>query len=250
MQAHLIAPTPATACQGTSTGDLGAPESTGMTNRRRAPTGALPKTSQRPSGEKLGEMPHPSRSIGLPNDPSGPRLTMRMPPAGAQRAARLVAAEGDPTDEFWLGTLAIGEGRWTDLDSVRRVLQRQDEGSAYAAALRAYAALARGDRGRLAEFESALARLPVFGWDVEQPQQYLCYTVGKLLFDDGRTRDAERYFQSFQPYDYFYTTPAELYLGRIADAGGHREEAATHYGRFARWWRYADEEARRALAMH
>ena len=37
-----------------STGDRGAPESTGMTNSRRIPTGALPKASQRPSGEKAG----------------------------------------------------------------------------------------------------------------------------------------------------------------------------------------------------
>ena len=91
--------------------------------------------------------------------------------------------------------------------------------------------------------------------DIEQPQQYLRYRVGKLLFDDGRTRDAERYFRSFNPYDYFYTTQAELYLGRIAEARGRPEEAVTHYGRFVRWWRYADEplrpqweEARQALS--
>jgi len=80
------------------------------------------------------------------------------------------------------------------------------------------------------EFESALARLPVASWDNEQPQQYLRYRVGKLLFDEGRMRDAERYFRSFQPYDYFYTTQAELYLGRIAEAHGRPEEAVTHYG--------------------
>jgi tetratricopeptide (TPR) repeat protein len=125
----------------------------------------------------------------------------------------------------------------------------------YAAALRAYAALAKGNLGRLAEFESALGRLPVFGFDIEQPQQYLRLQVGKLLFDGGRTRDAERYFRSFNPYEYFSTTQAELYLGRIAEAGGRPKEAMTHYGRFVRWWRYADEplrpqweEARQALS--
>jgi tetratricopeptide (TPR) repeat protein len=91
--------------------------------------------------------------------------------------------------------------------------------------------------------------------DHEQPQQYLRYRVGKLLFDKGRTRDAERYFRSFQPYDYFYTSPAELYLGRIAEARGDPEKAVTHYGRVVRWWRHADEplrplwdEARQALS--
>jgi tetratricopeptide (TPR) repeat protein len=186
--------------------------------------------------------------------------------AAARRAARVIAAEGGPTDHFWVGALAIGERRWTDVEAVRRVLERQaqsfdSEGSppranarAYAAALGAYAGLVRGDRSRLAEFESALARLPTASWDNEQPQQYLRYRVGKLLFDEGRTRDAERYFRSFQPYDYFYTTQAELYLGRIAEARGRPEEAVTHYGRFVRWWRYADEplrpqweEAREAL---
>jgi tetratricopeptide (TPR) repeat protein len=197
--------------------------------------------------------------------------------AAARRAARVIAAEGGPTDDFWVGALAIDEGRWTDLEAVQRVLERQardfdGEGPAptddiraysagYAAALRAYAGLVRGARGRLAEFESALARLPPLvpiggtGWIHEQPQQYLRYRVGKLLFDDGRTRDAERFFRSFNPYDSFYTSQAELYLGRIAEARGRPEEAVTHYGRFVRWWRYADaplrplwEEARQALS--
>jgi tetratricopeptide (TPR) repeat protein/TolB-like protein len=187
--------------------------------------------------------------------------------AAARRAARVIAAEGGPTDHFWVGALAIDEGRWTDVEAVRRVLERQtqsveadgsppgDNARAYAAALGAYAGLVRGHRSRLAEFESALVRLPVSGWDIEDPQKYLRYRVGKLLFDDGRTRDAERYFRSFHSYDYFYTTPAELYLGRIAEARGRPDEALTHYGRFVRWWRYADEplrpqweEARQALS--
>ena len=126
---------------------------------------------------------------------------------------------------------------------------------AYAAALGAYAGLVRGDRTRLAEFDSALVRLPVFGKDIQQPQVYLRYQVGKLLFDDGRPGDAERYFRGFMPYDFFYTSPAELYLGRIAEARGRPDEAVLHYGRFVRWWRYADEplrpqweEARQALS--
>jgi tetratricopeptide (TPR) repeat protein len=188
----------------------------------------------------------------------------------AQRAARVLAAEGRSTDHFWLGALAIDEGRWNDVETVRRTLEGQaqradSEGGpppfrvkppAYAAVLGAYAGLARGDRSRLAEFDSALAQLPVFGWTIESPQQYLRYRVGKLLFDDGRPRDAERYFRSFNPHDYFYTTQAELYLGRIAEALGRPEDAVTHYGRFVRWWRYADEplrplweEARQALSQ-
>jgi TolB-like protein len=187
--------------------------------------------------------------------------------ATARRAARVLATQSAPTDYFWIGALAISEGRWTDVEPVRRALERQTQsveagGSppganarAYAAVLGAYAGLVRGDRTRLAGFDSALVRLPVFGKDIQQPQVYLRYQVGKLLFDDGRPGDAERYFRGFTPYDFFYTSPAELYLGRIAEAHGRREEAVTHYGRFVRWWRYADEplrpqwvEARQALS--
>jgi tetratricopeptide (TPR) repeat protein len=197
--------------------------------------------------------------------------------AAARRAARVIATGAGPTDNFWLGALAIDEGRWADVDKVRRALERQAQrldaadsqpirhiraySAAYAAALEAYGNLVRGDLSRLPEFESALARLPALLplaptiLDHEQPQQYLRYRVGKLLFDEGRTHDAERYFRSFQPYDYFYTTPAELYLGRIAEAHDRPEEAAAHYGRFVRWWRHADEplrpqweEARQALS--
>jgi tetratricopeptide (TPR) repeat protein len=207
------------------------------------------------------------------NDKSLPRWEIQLHLSGfpdsttARRAARALAAEGAPTDYFWLGALAISDGRWPDVEAVRRVLERQTQsveadGSppganarAYAAALGAYAELARGNRGRLTDFESVLARLPVFGVDIEQPQQYLRLRVGKLLFEAGRMRDAERYFRSFSPYEFFSTTQAELYLGRIAEAQGRPDEAVTHYRRVVRWWRYADEplrpllgEARQALS--
>jgi serine/threonine-protein kinase len=187
--------------------------------------------------------------------------------SAARRAARVLAAQAAPTDYFWLGALAISEGRWSDVEAARRALGRQTESveagqsppganaRAYAAALGAYAGLVRGDRTGRAGFDSALVRLPVFGNDIQQPQVYLRYQVGKLLFEDGRPGDAERYFRGFMPYDFFYTSPAELYLGRIAEARGRREEAVTHYARFVRWWRYADEplrpqweEARQALS--
>jgi serine/threonine-protein kinase len=195
----------------------------------------------------------------------------------ARRASRVIATGAGPTDNFWIGALAIEEGRWNDLEVVQQALGRQAPGfdtatspsihhvrtysGAYAAALGAYAKLVRGDYSHLAKFESALARLPALLpiaptlLDHEQPQQYLRYRVGKLLFDDGRMQDAQRYFRSFNAYDYFYTSQAELYLGRIAEASGRPEEAVAHYGRFVRWWRYADEplrplweEARQALS--
>jgi serine/threonine-protein kinase len=189
-------------------------------------------------------------------------------PAGPGRAARVMASDAEPTDHFWLGALAVEEGRWADVEAVRRALEQQvaslggdqergtpgADASAYSAALGAWARLVRNDRGGLGELEAALARLPLFNLDIEMPQQYLRYRVGKLLFDAGRPREAERYFRSFQPYDYFYTTQAELYLARIAEGDGRRAEAAERYGRFLRWWQMADaplqpltDEARQAL---
>jgi hypothetical protein len=78
--------------------------------------------------------------------------------------------------------------------------------------------------------------------------------MGRMLFEEGRLAESERYFRTFQPYDYFYASLAELYLGRITEALGRAGEAAVHYDRFARWWELADpplrpqlEEARAAL---
>ena len=45
--------------------------------------------------------------------------------ATARRAARVLAAQGAPTDYFWLGALAISDGRWTEAEAVRRALERQ-----------------------------------------------------------------------------------------------------------------------------
>jgi serine/threonine-protein kinase len=176
--------------------------------------------------------------------------------AGARRAVRVLAAQAAPTDYFWIGALAVSEGRWTDVATVRRALGRQlrsvepggeppgANARAYAAVLGPYMELVKGDSTRPSEFESALVRLPVFGNEILQPQMYLRYQVGRLLFDRGRMDDAERYFRSFMPYDFFYTSPAELYLGRIAEVRGRRDEAVLHYGRFVRWWRHADEPLR------
>jgi eukaryotic-like serine/threonine-protein kinase len=229
----------------------------------RVPNGQI--EAARRALARLADSPVPDKTV--------PRWEIQLHLSGfpdsatVRRAARALAAEGAPTDYFWLGALAISEGRWKDVDAVRRALDRQTQSveadpsppganaRAYAAALGALAGLARGDLDGLPEFESALRQVPVFGFDIEQPQQYLRLRVGKLLFDAGRTRDAERYFRSFNPYEYFSTTQAELYLGRLAEARGRPEEAVAHYGTFVRWWRHADEslrpqveEARQALS--
>src|SRR4051794_15174083 len=77
-----------------STGDRGAPESTGITQSRPS-SGAEAKASQRPSGENFGSNPHFSRSIGGPNVPSGFRCASRTPPLPFNKAQASVAPSGD-----------------------------------------------------------------------------------------------------------------------------------------------------------
>lgn len=192
---------------------------------------------------------------------------------GRSAAAARLARDPDPPDLFWRGALAAAEGRWADFERIRVSLEDQayqldapelrrlheDRAGAevargYAAALDAFADLMRGESAGLADFESALAMLTSLGWDIEQPHQYLRYQVGRTLFERGKLREAERYFRTFGPYDYFYTSQAELFLGRIAEALGRPGDAMMHYGRFLRWWQHADpslrpqwEEARDAL---
>jgi serine/threonine-protein kinase len=186
----------------------------------------------------------------------------------ARRAARFLAGEpADPVNSFWLGALAAHEGRRSGVREARRSLQSRatgllakgdsvaaGEAAGLASALETFEGLTRGDRSRIPEFERALRRLPPQGWTVEQPQLFLRYRVGKLLLEWGEYEQAERYFLSFRPYDYLYTSQAEYHLGQIYEALGQRERAVTHYQRFLTWWDYADpnlrpiwEDARQAL---
>lgn len=76
-----------------------------------------------------------------------------------------------------------------------------------------------------------------------------------MLFEQGRLRDAERYFRSFYHFQWLYLVPAQFYLGQIAEALDRPDEAAVHYGLLVDWWRDADpalrpwlDEARAGLA--
>jgi tetratricopeptide (TPR) repeat protein/TolB-like protein len=174
---------------------------------------------------------------------------------GAHRALRFLTETKAPvpTDLFWAGAVAVAERRWRDVDRSSRALDQRaqqlkvtgdtseaDFAKSYADVLRAYLGLARGERGRLPEFESALGRLPPYGFTIEQPQLFLRFKVGQMLFDWGQMRDAERYFDGFNPYAFVYNSTAELYLGRITEALGRPDEAIGHYRRFLRWWQPAD----------
>ena len=183
----------------------------------------------------------------------------------AHDAARKLENIPQPIAAIWRGWLAAAERRWDEVEEVGRTLDRQaqdltaagegalaSEATAYAAVLRAYARFVRADRAPLPDVESALGRLP-HARIYAPPSSYLRYQVGKLLFEQRRLSDAERYFLSFGPLD-FYTSQAELYLGRINEAQGRTGDAVQHYRRFITWWQYADpslrgplEEARAAV---
>ena len=178
-----------------------------------------------PNGQIIRARHALARMAGVPiTDKSVARWTIQLHLSGfpdsatARRAARMLAAQAAPTDYFWIGALAISEGRWTEVGgrsepssdtrrAWRRAVRHREPTLAHT---RRRSGPTRGSSEVIApgcrESTPALVRLPVFGNDIQQPQAYLRYEVGKLLFDDGRTGDAERYFRGFIPYDFFYTS--------------------------------------------
>jgi TolB-like protein len=175
----------------------------------------------------------------------------------AHRAARKMMENPHPRGMFWIGVLALEERRWADADQTLRALDRRAHDLAtggdtiltsavtsHAAALRAYMGLVRGG-GRLRELEVALLLLQPRS--IYAPEAaYLRFQIGKRLLEWGQLREAERYFLSFGPRD-FYTSEVEWYLGRISQALGRPDEAVEHYRRFITWWQYADPGLRGPL---
>jgi TolA-binding protein len=211
--------------------------------------------------------PHVARAMGYdPEWPSPRQLAARFEimlhlsdfpdTVRAQQATKVLAEaspeRASPTDLFWLGAIAFEKRDRSEAERCGKALASRARGlrgegettgadyaEAYSAALSTYGELLRGDSTRLGDFEAALRKLPAADYTREQPQTYLRYRVGRVLFDRGQFDAAARYFRSFHPYD-LYTTPAEYYLGRISEAKGEEDEAAEHYRRFLTWWRDAD----------
>ncbi|MFW6084086.1 MAG: tetratricopeptide repeat protein, partial [Gemmatimonadota bacterium] len=157
-------------------------------------------------------------------------------------------------NRFWLGALALEEGREADLERATAAIAaiaaarraedpaRADSAAAYGIALREFARLLGGHMERLDAFEAAMGIMSTFSTVAEYPAHYMRYAVGKLLFDRGDLSEAERYFRSVYPYAGPYFVPAQFYLGRIHEERGDADRAREHYLLFVRWWRDADPE--------
>ena len=167
----------------------------------------------------------------------------------AARAAERLRVYPQPEGNFWLGARAVALGRPGELARSVAALEAQEptlsperagHASAYADALRLYAAVKGGDLGRIGELEAVLPRLPPASWSYEFPGGFLRYDIGRLLLDRGDYRGAERYFQSFYHYDWTWYVPAQFHLGRVYEALGQRDDARMHYQRFVAWWSEAD----------
>jgi tetratricopeptide (TPR) repeat protein len=102
----------------------------------------------------------------------------------------------------------------------------------------------RDSATRLTVFEAALRELPTESLRLEYPQQFVRYSVGRMLFERGDLRQAERYFRSFYQYDFTHLVPAQYYLGQIYEALDRPEDALEHYRLFVDWWRDSDPELR------
>jgi class 3 adenylate cyclase/tetratricopeptide (TPR) repeat protein len=181
-------------------------------------------------------------------------------PGSTARAARALVAEPTPQDRFLVGTLAAREGRAEDL---RRELDALESlaGEAAAAekagpldpaglaqALRAYAALARGDSAEaLRELAAAVPRISgVCPGDGCWLHAMLRYDLGRWLLASGRAQEAIPYLQSVSRFQ-FLQTRAELQLGRAYEETGEIGEARLSYRRFLRWWKESDPELRPLL---
>ena len=187
--------------------------------------------------------------------------------ASARRAARVLATQGAPTDYFWVGALAITKvagpmsSRCGELSSdrpraSRRAVRRR--GPTLPHTPRPWGPTRGSSEAIAAGWRNSNRRWPGFQRSARTSNSRRSISATRsasCCSTTAGTGEAERYFGSFTPYDYFYTSQAELYLGRIAEARGRPEEAVMHYGRVVRWWRYADEplrplreEARQALS--
>ncbi len=175
----------------------------------------------------------------------------------AHRAADVLAEKPGPLNDFWLGAIAVSEDRWEGVEQAARSIEAQDRevmtredsleavvAGSLAAGLRAYAAVMREGASRLPEFEAAMRELPAASFFREQPQQFVRYMVGRMLYEMGDLGKAEQYFHSFYQYDGMYLVPAQYYLGQVYEALDRPEDALEHYRLFVDWWRDSDPELR------
>jgi len=188
--------------------------------------------------------------------------------AAAARAADLLRKQpivsGDPErfdlmagshdSPFWLGVLAVSEGRGADAESQAVRLEGAvdtiaatlpafaAETGAMADAIRHYARLNRAWDSDLTEFEETLTRLRSIGFGKEEPEMFLRYFIGRELLARGNMHEAERYFRSFHPFHWSHYVPAQYHLGRIYEELDEPERAREHYRVFVEWWETADPE--------
>jgi len=134
--------------------------------------------------------------------------------------------------------------------ALRRAASDEQSGvvEAMALSVSAHIALARGDTvGALAALErqppfvfyQAAMFSPVRGRSNDR------FLRGVLLEALGRTDEAVRWYNSFEdfsPHDIVLIAPANLALGRIAEAAGRVDDARRHYERVVFLWLDADPE--------
>lgn len=176
----------------------------------------------------------------------------------ARRAAMLVASEPTPRHRFWAGVLAAQEGRWDDLAEQSRALEvdlrdaqtqqdsaRRAEIWTLAEVLRGFAA---GNRGDLA---AAIEHLERAQWSAEAAYADIDIAtlwrleLGRLLFETGAFREAEKYFRSIEwSWGAYLATLVAFHLGQVYEALGDAESAERYFRRLTRWWQNPDPELR------
>lgn len=178
--------------------------------------------------------------------------------SAAREAARILADEPSPAEQFWLGASALANGK---LDHVKgaiaglRAARSSLEGEAAVQAdelAHALELLRRLDAGDSVEprqlFElqlhlpgpnSGMPRTPRI---VPFIRELLRLRAAEILLERGRPAEALRYARSLPMDSYAANAPAMLLEGMVQEALADTVAAQAAYTRFLRWYEEADPE--------
>lgn len=178
-------------------------------------------------------------------------------PAARREAARVLAEDPSPIDQFWLAAAELEHGKPNSVTdrvaALRRAADSLEGQSAVQAnelarALELLQRLEAGQAGDLRALSHLQAHLP--GPSPGHPgsrmvpfvRQTIRLRIAEALLDKGEPDEALRYVQSLPMHAYALNAPAFLLEGRAYEAMADTLAAQASYSRFLRWYEHADPE--------
>lgn len=181
----------------------------------------------------------------------------------AREAARILAGDGSPAVQFWLGASALANGKPDEVTgaiaSLRRTATASEADSAVQAEelARALELLRRLDEGGFVEARELFdLQLHLPGPNSGMPgsrmipfvRELLRLRTAELLLERDRPAEALRYVESLPMDSYPSNAPATLLEGMAKEALADTVAAQAAYTRFLRWYDDADPELEPAKA--